>query len=245
MDKIFRKSYIILLIILVFFNLIANDKELLLKANQLYKQKDYNNALIMYNKIKQKGSAVLCNVGNCYFHQNDYPQALVYWLRAQKNASFSEYNAIEKNKEILFKKIGKQQEPQSVIGSLQAFLDRIAFFIPLLLLQLLFLLIFCGIALCIWKKSNRNKKTIYHFLWCSLFLVGILLNVEYKKTHTHYGIITRNNISLFAGPQKDFSIVGPLSYANQVAIQEKREGWYKVKYGSQLGWIEAEAIQIL
>lgn len=244
MDKIFRKNYIVLLITFVLFNLIANDEELFLQANQLYKQKDYSNALMLYNKISQKGSAVLCNIGNCYFHQDDYPQALVYWLRAQKIASFSEYNEIEKNKEIVFKKIGKQ-EPQSFLASSKAFLDTIASFIPLLLLQLLFLLIFCGIALYHWKRSNRNKKIISHFLWCWLFLLGILLNIEYKKTHTQYGIITHNNISLFTGPHKDFSVVGPLGYTNQVVIQEQRDGWYKVKQGPLLGWVEAEAVQIL
>src|SRR5437016_1843564 len=88
----------------------ASEEELFLRANKYYAEKDYNNALQTYDMISKKGSAVLYNMGNCYFHQQDYPYALVHWSRAEVGANNDEYNRIQHNKKRALCALGKQKE---------------------------------------------------------------------------------------------------------------------------------------
>jgi tetratricopeptide (TPR) repeat protein len=90
MVRTIRKKYIIIFFIwtVTFASIFAGQaEELFLRGNKYYAEKDYNNALETYDMIDQKGCAVLYNMGNCYYRQENYPYALVYWARAEIGAN--------------------------------------------------------------------------------------------------------------------------------------------------------------
>ena len=71
------------------------EHEEFLRANSLYQQKKYREALKSYELIKKKGPATWYNMGNCYFRIEDYSHAIVCWRRAQKYVSCKKFDQIE------------------------------------------------------------------------------------------------------------------------------------------------------
>src|SRR5438309_468700 len=105
MDRTLRKNYIALFfmcMLTVMVTVAGTDEELFLRGNKYYAQKDYDNAIRSYDMMGRKGRAVLYNMGNAYFHTDDYAQALIYWSRAQIGATPQEYHFIACNKEHVF-----------------------------------------------------------------------------------------------------------------------------------------------
>ena len=112
MARSFRKNHIIVFLIMVLAVTTANtqnDEEFFLRGNKFYEQKDYDNALSSYDMMSKKGRAVFYNMGNCYFHKDDYAQALVYWSRAENGATRQEHSAIERNKRRVLEIMGKDE----------------------------------------------------------------------------------------------------------------------------------------
>ena len=209
----------------------GNDEELFLRGNKYYQQKDYENALASYQLVNAKGRAVLYNMGNCYFHKNDFAQALIYWKRAEKGATRQERDAIDRNKQEVLKKLGKVV-PKRLMN------------FSLFVLQLLFLLVWFLLMFVVYKRDWLQKRVVIGCS-CIVFLMTLVLEYGYMSYSASYGIIVHKQASLLAGPDKGFQTLSPLAYADQVIIKEKREGWYKIDYNDRIGWVEVGAIEIV
>jgi hypothetical protein len=244
MDATIKKNYISIIAIALFVVsavVAGNDEEFFLRGNKYYKNKDYDNALTVYTMMAAKGRAVLYNMGNCYFHKGDYPQALVYWSRAEHGATAQEYQHIKRNKEHVLQLMGKQTAPSWWQSSVQ----DIAQGISLLLLQLLFLVCWFMLIFLLHKKDIKMKKMMVTTLCLLMSLSGALLTVHYNKHGVQDGIVVKKEAQLFAGPQKGFQVVAQLCCADNVAVKEVRQGWYKVQHAGMIGWVEADGIQII
>jgi tetratricopeptide (TPR) repeat protein len=241
-----RKNYIIFFFLCVFVasTNTGNDEEYFLRGNKLYAQKNYDDACTAYEMVSKKGSAVLYNMGNCYFHKGDYAQALVYWSRAEMGATPQEYSLIARNKEHVAHLLGKQGDAsarQKIFNFLQALLP----YISLLLLQLLFLLCWYLCIFVIGKKQMRLRKIIMSCMSVVMIIFGALLQVHYMQQGVQEGVVIKKEAQLLVGPDKGFQALCPLVYAHNVAVKEKREGWYKIQYADMIGWVEADMVQII
>ena len=84
----------------------GNAEEAYLKAQAAYQSGDIAKALSLYQSINPKGPAIWYNIGNCYFHQENFPEAIVAWRRAQKNLSWSDYKTTEQYIEQSYNALG-------------------------------------------------------------------------------------------------------------------------------------------
>ena len=243
MVRAFRKSYVALLFFCALINA-GNDEEFFLRGNQRYAHKNYDDAFNSYEMISKKGSAVLYNMGNCCFHKGDYAQALVYWSRAQVGATAQEYALIAQNKEHVAHLLGKEgnaSAQQKIVIFLQALLPYISLF----LLQLMFLLCWYFCLFLLRKQRIRLKKTIVSCVSIAMMFFGSLLHVHYVQQKTQGAIVVKKDAQLLVGPDKGFQALCPLVYAHNVAVKERREGWYKIQYADMIGWVEADMVQII
>lgn len=247
MDRSLRKNYVIVVCICVgIISAICagNDEEFFLRGNNYYKQKDYDNALQSYEMIRKKGRAALYNIGNCFFHKTDYSNALVYWSRAEIGSTAQELRLIERNKEYVLKKIGKETE-QSLQVRLFKLFHSVLPYVSLLFLQLCFLLCWYFFIFLARNKQKNNKKFIVACLCVTLLLCGTLLHISCVRENVRNAIVMKKEIALFSGPDKGFHALAPLEYADSVVVKEVREGWYKVQYADMIGWVESGDIQII
>jgi len=246
MDTAFRKKTIIIFIIVIITKKVfaGNDEEFFLRGNKHYEKKEYDQALTAYEMISKKGRAVFYNMGNCYYHKNDYPQAIVYWTRAQDGATSQENQCIEQNKKKIFDDLGKKVDNNSNIEKIINIFYRLNPYFSLLVLQLFFLL-FWYLLFYSAKRQWRFKKMILFFLFILSICTLLLLSIYYIKKITQMAIVVKKESLLLTGPNKDFHVIAMLDQLDSIVIKEKREGWYKIRYADMIGWVEADAIQII
>src|SRR5579862_2867278 len=221
-----RKNYIIFFFLCVFVALTntGNDEEYFLRGNQKYAQKNYDDACNAYEMVSKKGSAVLYNIGNCYFHKGDYAQALVYWSRAEIGATAQEYSAIVRNKEYVAHLLGKESTI-SMQQKIFSFLQSLLPYIPLFLLQLLFLLCWYVCIFVVSRQQVRLRKMIVSCVSVVMIMFGALLQIHYMQQGAQEGVVIKKEAQLLVGPDKGFQSLCPLVYAHNVAVKETREGW--------------------
>jgi len=233
------------ILIIIFVSIFAGEgQELFLRANKYYGEKDYDNALKTYDMISEKGSAVLYNMGNCYYNKHEYAYALVYWLRAEVDAHSDEYKAIQHNKERAFAALGKQKKQAwwwHMVEFLQSPLPDISLFV----LQLFFLLCWSFFIVTMRKKQTGYKKIGQGFLSFCIVICAISLSVHYTQDAIHSAIVVKKDAQLFSGPDKSFHILAPIVYADCAAVKETRAGWHKIQYADMIGWVESDVIQVI
>ncbi|HEX4069399.1 MAG TPA: tetratricopeptide repeat protein [Candidatus Babeliales bacterium] len=241
-----RKNYVIFFFVCVFVvkTNTGNDEEFFLRGNQKYAQKNYEDAFNAYEMVNKKGSAVLYNMGNCCFHKGDYAQALVYWQRAEIGATSQEYNRIARNKKYVAKLIGKENSIK-MQQKIFTFLQDLLPYLSLFFLQFLFLLCWYLFVFLMGKKQIKLKKIIVSCIAVVLMSCGALLQVSYMQIGKEEGVVVKKDAQLLVGPDKGFQALCPLVYAHNVAVKEKREGWYKIQYADMIGWVEADIVQII
>jgi len=219
----------------------ANDQELFLRANQLYESHDYDNALSSYMTMSRHGTAALYNIGNCYFHKNDYARALAYWARAKKGATRQECIAIDRNSDHVLCCLQKQRDG-TWVNWLVKIISAINMMIPLIIEQFLFFL--CWVLLWYLYGNNRLYKTYFFFLTLLLCILAIALYVRYRDSVSVYGFAVKKT-PVLSCPTRDADYLGVIEYADCVKIRESRKEWYKVRYSDNIGWVEADTIQIV
>lgn len=220
----------------------GNDEETLLCANKYGKQQQWQKALDSYTEMKQKGSLVWYNMGNCCYHLKDFTMAFIYWRRAQQNASSIIYEQSAHNQAVLIRQLNKE----APIHWLQRLYDFFAYNllrISLLFLQILFLS--CWFSL-FFLRRYQGKRFFLLTLLMVMFsgLVGVGMFVKQKQTNK-VGVITADNVNVFAGPSQGYHVLDTLNHIDQVTIQDIKPDWYKVKYATGVGWVTADAIQVV
>lgn len=240
------------------------QQETFLQANKLYENKEYKAALDLYNSIEKKGVATWYNMGNCAFKLGDFGIARAYWQCAQRGANKNELDAILSNISVVNEKIGISETESSWHRTLKLLLNRINYF-SLLFLQLLFLFSwFLLVRQCYLtvnhgsleinnrgfffiKNVNHGKKyrtlSLIFLLVCNLIFI-FALYLKYNEIQ-YKGIVMKENVAIFAGPNEQFHVLNTLPIASEVTIIESQKQWCKVQHSKGCGWILSDSITVI
>lgn len=238
------KYMVIIFLSVMPFGAIAlkNNQELFLQAVQQQQEKNYGQALHLYEQVNPKGKAVFYNMGLSYYALNKFPQALAYLQKAQLNAGYSDYLLINKQLNTINKQLGKPVIASFWYSSVAAVVSGIS----LLLLQLLFLMLLYVAWWRFFSEQKKHKQLFFIIIWSLLFvLCSVGLFVKASLQRYTGGVIIEKEVSLRSGPQVDYDSVGTVVTADQVAIIKKADNWYLVKSGSKRGWIPEESFIVV
>lgn len=223
----------------------GNAEETYLKAHAAYQARDWPKALSLYESINPKGPAVWYNIGNCYFNQEKFPEAIVSWRRAQKNLSWTDYKKIEQYIQDSYNAMGVNYETDG-ITALKNFFAWSSSKISLLILQLLFLA--CWFFL-LWLLPQliAQKKYVQVIALCMITAAtATLCYVRYHKQNYPYGIVIKKTISVYAGPGRDYAPLATAQTLDIMRLQLQRDNWLKV-YARQFGygWVHADDLALI
>lgn len=244
MDRSLRKNFIIILFLSSTLIFAGKDEEFFLRGNKYYANHEYDKALDSYDMMDVKGRAVLYNMGNSFYHMDNYAKALVYWSRSQKGATPYENGIIIKNKELVYKKIGKNSS-QDLRYVIKGIFNWVQLYCSLFLLQLLFLLCLCFFVIATRYIHNSYTNRCIKFLLVLMIIIMCMIGVYYRNNNQIYAIVIEKDVMIFSGPDKGFYAVSPVAYAHEVMVKESREGWHKIRYNDTIGWVEAGVIEII
>jgi tetratricopeptide (TPR) repeat protein len=213
-------------------------QEIFLQANAAYMAGKVQDALELYQSINPKGPAVWYNMGNCYNEIGNYPEAIVQWRRAQKHASWRDFSTLEQYIRQAYQAQNRAYK-QSIAARGHAWIMRCASLCSVFMLQLIFLWFLWALFLlgpALFKNSRYFLLTV---LSLSTFLVACGGFYCYHFQECPYGIVTKNVISVYAGPGRDYARLTEAKVLDSVRVYQMRDGWLKV-YIDQCGygWLE-------
>jgi len=179
------KNKIFILLLFIIFNIFglniyANNNEnteSLQKANQLYSEKSYEQAIIIYSKILEsdyESAALYYNLANSYYRLNELSQSIYYYEKAKMLAPDDE--DIKYNSKIAELMVYNKPTPIPQIGIVK-FYDNFINSQNINTWSWLSLALFAlAISFAVWfviAKTSRTKKISFTFGAISLYKVTI------------------------------------------------------------------------
>ncbi len=219
-------------------------QELFLRANYLYEQGQFQQALDTYTSLSHKGSATWYNMGLCWNRLGNDARALACWRHAQVGASFKELRMIDYAITSLQRKRGFDQ-PSGVFSSVGHAVYLWMRSLPPMPVQLLFILGLCLLFFCQkWWYYGKHGKSVLVGAAC-LVLIGMgNFYIEYQDQQGRRGVVIATSC-VYSGPDIQFHKQGTFVQATEVAIQKAEGNWYKVAQNGVTGWISADAIVVV
>ena len=235
---------------LFFFSLIIccslfgrNKIEKVLLAHKLYGENQYESALELYNKVENKGSGTWYNMGNCHYKMDDPLNALICWKKAEQYATWKEFKAIHHNIDQAYEKLGiiGITKKESFLRHARRYLSTFSLFgWQIIFLILWTLMLFTG-ASCI------QKKRYYSMTMLALFVILSATSVftKYTLINKPSGIVTKENLIVYAGPNDEFHDIGTVIQADHLTICQEEKEWLKIKYNDIQGWVSRNDVAVI
>lgn len=240
-------TILIACITVVYMNATSGSQQAIFEqANNLYHAQQYDQARALYETLDNNCPArsnVWFNIGNCWYHAGNVARALACWERADRNASYAQRVMNAHNRSLVCQEPLQTGVVYTVRMMWQAVVERLLSVMPLIGIQCLFLLCWCGVVL----MSLRERKRGYHVL---IFLVVIGLTAltghawiqEYRVRTTRYAIVQKDTL-LYAGPDVRYQQFGPLSTKTRVRIMANKPSWTQVRdTDNRIGWVLSDDI---
>jgi len=236
--------WIMMLIWLFVTSLVAGpQEENFLQGINLYKNSDYQKAKELYEKIDPKNSSVWYNLGNCAYYTNEYATAYICWKKAERNASESLRKEVKKNLSAVNKKLGREEKMSYTFAGLQHQVYTMLKKLPGGLLQILFLLVWYYILALIY--SGRKSLLSFWLLCGALISCTILVAIRYRADNLTHGIICKDEVILYAGPNRAYHTIGSIDNLETVEIYQHLGSWYKIGNQSHKGWVPSDSLEPL
>ncbi len=228
----------IIFFVLIPFFCSANYEEFFLQANAAYQQKEYKQALHLYEKIEPKSGIVLYNMGNCWYRIGDYVSALIYWRKAENRGCVGlpiEHNCQKAAEKLRIEATHKNKILNACENWVQSYSIGLWQFLFLLSWYILLF------GLC-WVRSLRKKIWLL-FLLLPQGVISSGLTLKVFLLSKERGIIKNEEALLFVGTDEQFSKRGKIARGQEVVIHEKRGAWCKVSRDHQSGWLKTDALE--
>ncbi len=229
----------------------VNYQEMFFKANELYKEGNYQQAQNLYQQISNKSPHVHYNLGNCAYKLGNHGMALVHWRRAEKDWGLFNRSELLHNIAMVKKHSQtKKTEAESPLDRIKEIVDQAKSAVistvralPLFMLQLIFLLMWALSFLYLRYLYKKRHKIIIVLLFTSNLFCGALLAVRYNFEYRLHGIVVTKQTALLSGPGKSYQTLGLLPETKQVLIKGSSDNFYKVKVNGVIGWVNKSAIE--
>lgn len=252
------KKYLfqIILLVLFIFNSFANAdvNSEMQKANELYKNNQYQLAIDEYNKLISQGyegASIYYNLGNAHYRLGKVGYAILYYEKALKispadedakhNLAIAKLNIKDKVDEL----------PQFFIfniweGLLASFsVSGWTYFVYVVYI----LLLLCVIAYFFSRSSTQQRLSFFSGVGLSalLILLIILLTVKINKEYNiKNGIIVENVITVKSSPDNSSKDEFVVHEGLKVRLEDKIDDWVKIRLADgKIGWISEKSIGVI
>jgi len=248
--------FILFLMILALPSLIkAEENQTILKeANAAYMAKEYDKAANAYLKIYEQGqtSSSLCyNLGNCYFKQNNFANAILWFERAKRLSPNDE--DIDFNLNVARLKIIDKIDvlPDLFFVSWWKFISGMfSLKVWAILSIMFFILLLCLFAYFLITSSYIIRKftfwgtTIMLFIFIISFSAALQLRSNYISDKE--AIIMAGSVNVKSSPDENSTLLFVVHEGLKVKITDKIGNWTEVKLANgNKGWIKAEEAEVI
>lgn len=234
-----------LILLVCFFAIYAElDYQNFIKANNYYNEGKYQEAINLYETIKNKDSSVLFNLGNSYYKLTNYMEAIGYWKKFQKKtASVYDFSLADHNISLALKKMNISIE-LNLYDKFCNYLIKYSLYFNVLYLQIIFL-IFWYLIIFYNMGLLNFKKNIVIFLFILEAIIFIFIYINYSFHFTKTALIKNENTILYAGPSEEYHELKTINKAQEVKIISQVADWFKIYYDHNSSWLKRDDLTLL
>ncbi|TSC92747.1 MAG: hypothetical protein Athens101428_800 [Candidatus Berkelbacteria bacterium Athens1014_28] len=226
----------------------------LVRANQLYKSGNYQEAITVYETVIQQGyhgTSLYYNLGNAYYRSGQFGMAILCFEKASQITPGDE--DVQHNLAISNSKIVDKVDvvPKFFLFSWWEALENL--FHPhgwKVFMFVVYLLFIFTVGIFFTAKKASVKK--YSFFGGVSILFVFLLSVVIFQTKQHqlenykYGIVLEQVVNVKSSPDAKSSDAFILHEGIKVKVEDKLEGWNKIRLSDgKIGWLESSTIGII
>jgi len=221
-------------------------------GNQAYTEGDFADAVAYYKKATDAGyesPELFYNVGNAYFKLNEFPQAILWYERAQRLDPGNE--DIDYNLNVANSKIADKIDPlpelfyvrwyRSVVDlyptSTWAVQTIVFFILTLVSVSLYF----------ISRKLFLRKAGFWAAILCialTIFTLLFSISGHYRMKSLHEAIIFDPTITVKSSPDEQSVDLFVIHEGTKVQLLDKIGEWHEIRIANgSVGWLPAESLE--
>lgn len=223
-----------------------NFQELVLKANKAYSTGDFTKAAELYKSVVDAGyesADLYYNLGNAFFKQQDYPNAILFYERARKLDPANE--DIDFNLNVANTKISDKIEPVPELFYKRWFKGLVLLFPVDSWALLAVLLLGSAVAGFIFYLVTRILLVRKIGFWAGIFLTVLsLLCLLFSWSGNRYlssteaGIIFTPTVTVKSSPDDNSTDLFVVHEGTKVLLLDNINGWYEIKIANgSVGWL--------
>lgn len=185
--------------------------------------------------------------GDLAYKNGDLGTAMLCWKRAEVNSGL--FNKIKVLERIyLLKELTGQTKISdfNVLKNIKFVKDYFVSVIrtlPYIIIKFLFLLFWILIFLNIRKLIKRKKKLLIIFLFTKMIFLGAIFVARHNLDFNNYGVIMADKTEVYSGLGQDYPVVSILPAATVVKIDNKFNGYFKVKNKGTVGFVDQKCLE--
>lgn len=252
MNNKINKWCCIILLNIIACTTFANDDELLNKANELYRNQQYESALTYYDSLLSLGhqtGMLYYNVGNTHFKLNNIAKAILYFEKAKlfdpsnekidHNLSKAKLMTIDRIEEIPEFFLNKTARNFILLfdSNTWSIASAMLFIFSLLLVLVFFLS----------KKNSLRRLGFYFsllFLILSVFTFSFARKAMNHKVNNDAAIIMTPTVTMKGSPSESSSDLFIIHEGTKVFITDKVNDWLEIRLSDgKQGWLHANDIE--
>jgi tetratricopeptide (TPR) repeat protein len=253
----FPLHFIYLIILLLFscnlnYSFADDLNESMQKAADYYRQGEFDNAIDIYEKLRNdgyEGTSIYFNLANSYYRIGKLGYAILNYERALKNSPSDE----DVKHNLAFAKLSTVDRIQplptfflfewweSMLAALSVNGWTIAAFIFYFVLILFFTLYF-------FAKTVSQQKVILFSGLAALVILAInvsLLIVKINREESHIsGVVVEQSITVKTSPDIKSTDAFVIHEGLKVKLEDKLDGWVRIRLADgKVGWLLEENIE--
>lgn len=215
-------------------------KEKAKRANELYRNQKYQDALDIYKRINKevKSFGIYYNIANTYYKMDKLAHAKLYYLKALKIEPDNK-KAID-NLKLVKSQLKNQIKPPKK-NFFNRILEKISRIFSLNISSLIsFVLLIISSVLFYYKNLKNRKK--YLIISVSLLVIFILFTgISYSRYSRTKYIYLDKKIQARSEPNKDNTAIFTVYGGNEFTIKNRTGDWYLVVLkNGYTGWIKVK-----
>ncbi len=251
-----RKTIFIFVLCSLFFVLCVpsfaqSPQELYSRANINYENKDFVEAIKLYEEILSSGkesSQLYYNLGNAYFKSNKLGKAILNYERALR-LSPRDRDIIE-NLELartLVKDKIETPQPGFILSLILFFYEKLNLDELTLITSIFYLLSILSLILSIFLINQRRRNLVFSVISAAIFLIfAIFFVARLNRNFSKEAVIIVEKVDVRSGPKEDFSLQFTLHEGTRLKIVNERESWYEIGLSKDLkGWLPRDTVEFI
>ena len=220
------------------------------KANTLYGEGKFDEAIIEYQKIISYGfesGSLYYNMGNCYFKKGNLGRALLCYEKAR--LLIPEDSDLRSNYEYARSKAVASSMPLKKIWFLRMADKAFENFSVNKLTIFMYVVYFVFILSILMRIFSRSFNKIFPFALIILAAVFILSGLALKDKITKIGaesIVVGEAVDVKFEPFDKATTFFQLNQGDNVIIIDQENGWRKIKrQDGKIGWVKSDNIEVI